>query len=125
MQLQYAFLCEAATVSPDGKLNILGIFNKIASDAFPLELPRIVMVLSCKGQSEEFGLHPLVVRIISSDGHDVVDSLELQIEIPPEGGSANVIGEYNGIEFRSPGHYSFEVTADKQFLASLSLEIAK
>jgi hypothetical protein len=125
MQVQYTFVCEAATVGSDGKLNVLGILNRINAQAFPLRLHRLVLVMSCVGEADEFGLHTIEVRLLTEDGMDHVGPLKLDIEIPQNGGSANLIGEYNGLDFKKPGSYSFEVTADGQYLASLPVEVLK
>lgn len=125
MELRYAFVCEAATVSPDGKLNVLGIFSNITSDEFPLRMNRMVMVVSCTGQASDFGIHSLSIRLLNPDGRDAVEPLSLEIDINSEGGSTNVIGEYNGVEIKEPGPYSFEINIDSRHLASIPLEIAK
>lgn len=123
MQLQYSFLCEAATVSADGKLNVLGIFNRIGFDQFPGRLHRLVLVITCLGGMQDFGMHELDVRLMGPDGMNIVDPLQMHIEIEPEGGSANVIGEYNGVDFKEPGPYSFEVVLDGKHFTSLGLDI--
>lgn len=124
MLVQYTFLCEAATVGSDGKLNVLGIFNRVNTDTVPVKMHRLILVMSCSGSADEEGLHTIEIRLIAEDGQDHVEPLELDIEIPKNGGSANLIGEYNGVEFRSFGSYSFEITSDRHFLASLPLEVS-
>lgn len=123
MQLQYSFICEAATVSADGKLNVLGIFNRIGFPEFPGKIHRLVLVISCLGGTHDFGMHELDVRLMGPDGMNTVDPLNMHIDIEPEGGSANVIGEYNGVEFKEPGPYSFEIQLDGRHFASLALDV--
>lgn len=125
MDLQYAFLCEAATVGRDGKLNVLGIFNRIGFSQFPAKMHRIILVIACKGGVEDFGIHELEVRLMNPDGKNIVDPLKMHIEIEPDGGSANVVGEYNGLDFPNPGPYSFEILLDNQHFTSLELEVAE
>lgn len=123
MQLEYSFLCEAATVSADGKLSVLGIFNRIGFEQYPGRLHRLVLVIACKGGMQDFGMHELDVRLMGPDGSNIVEPLQMHIEIEPEGGSANVIGEYNGIDFREPGPHSFEVVLDGKHFTSLGLDV--
>lgn len=125
MELQYAFLCEAATVGRDGKLNVLGIFNRIGFSQFPVKMHRIILVIACKGGVEDFGIHKLEVRLMNPDGRNIVDPLRMHIEIEPDGGSANVLGEYNGLDFSNPGPYSFEILLDNRHFASLELEVVE
>lgn len=125
MQLQYSFICEAATVSADGKLNVLGIFNRIGFQEYPGRMHRIVLVISCMGGMQDYGMHRLDVRLMGPDGMNIVEPLHMHIDIESEGGSANVIGEYNGLDFKEPGPYSFEIQLDDKHFSSLELDVVE
>jgi hypothetical protein len=45
MHVNLAVLCDAANVSREGKLNILGEFDSIHASSFPLTYPTMVLVV--------------------------------------------------------------------------------
>ena len=45
MDIDLALLADAATIDGSGKLNILGVFDRISASAFPAQHGRMAMVL--------------------------------------------------------------------------------
>lgn len=125
MQLEFAFLCDAATVDSSGKLNVLGIFDALGGEDFPVRFPRITVVVSCLGLPEERRDHSLNIRLLSPDGQDVLEPLALPVELPTGTARARMIGELLQVQFEEPGPYSFEVELDGRPLGSIPLKVTQ
>jgi hypothetical protein len=127
VQVNLAVLCDAANVSREGKLNILGEFDSIHASSFPLTYPTMVLVLRMEAHPTESGDHRLKLRLLDADGQDVVPSLEGEFStgFPPFAGvpvrTAPIILQMHGVRFDQPGHYSFELLVDGHHLRSLPL----
>ena len=126
MELDFALIADAANVSQEGKLNILGIFDTIWAREFPVRHAAMVFVLRVKADFTDQGSHTLEVRLLDADGEQLFRA-EGPIQVP---GSApgrpvkpHVIMGLSGVSFRSPGDYSFEVMIDGQHLKSVPLYI--
>src|SRR5690242_6893273 len=129
VQVNLLVLCDAANVSREGKLNVLGEFDSIHAAAFPLAYPTMVLVVRVEGHATEAGEHQLRLRLLDEDGGDVVPALEGAFPLgpPPYPGapirSAPLILQLHGVRFNSPGHHSFELLVDGQHLRSLPLHV--
>jgi hypothetical protein len=126
MELDFALIADAANVSQEGKLNILGIFDTIWAREFPVRHAAIVFVLRVKADFTEQGAHTLEVRLLDADGEQLFRA-EGPMQVP---GSApgrpvkpHVIMGLSGVSFKTPGDYSFEVTIDGHHVKSVPLYI--
>ena len=123
MQLEYSFLCDAATVSGDGKLNVIGIFDHIGGQAFPVTHRRMYLVVGLRCHVTEVGRHDVEVRLLSMDGADILPPLRMPVEFQRAGTVARLIGELNDVKFEGPGNYTFEVTVDRHHLQTVLLTV--
>lgn len=124
MELDFALIADAANVSQEGKLNILGIFDTIWAREFPVRHAAMVFVLRVKADFTDQGSHSLEVRLLDADGEQLFRA-EGPMQVP---GSApgrpvkpHVIMGLSGVSFRAPGDYSFEVSIDGHHLKSVPL----
>jgi hypothetical protein len=129
MQVNLAVLCDAANVSREGKLNILGEFDSIHASSFPLTYPTMVLVVRMEAHPTEVGEHQLKLQLLDADGQDVVPPLlgEFTTGEPPFPGvpvrTAPIILQMHGVRFARPGHCAFELLVDGHHLRSLPLHI--
>ncbi len=129
MQVNLAVLCDAANVSREGKLNILGEFDSIHVSTFPLIYPTMVLVVRLEAHPTEAGDHRLKLHLVDEDGRDVVPYLhgDFPTGDPPFLGvpirTAPLILQMHGVRFEAPGHYSFELLVDNHHLRSLPLHL--
>jgi hypothetical protein len=129
VQVNLLVLCDAANVSREGKLNILGEFDSIHASAFPLTYPTMVLVVRLEAHPAEAGDHRMKLHLFDEDGGDVVPPLEGEFPTgePPFPGvgirTAPLILQMHGVRFDHPGHYSFELLVDNHHLRSLPLHI--
>jgi hypothetical protein len=126
MEIDLALLADAATVDASGKLNILGIFDRISTSGFPAQHPHIALVLRFTASVKESGTHSVVIRLSDPEGKEVL-SLNGEIMVPP--GSAGAGGRMavpqiinmDRIVFPRPGRYAFDISLDGEHGVSVPL----
>ena len=72
MEVDLALLADAATIDGAGKLNILGIFDRLGTSAFPTRHPRLSLVLRFSAGIQELGRHDVAIVLRAPDGKEVV-----------------------------------------------------
>ena len=113
MKISMAFLADEANVSQEGKLNVLGIFDRIASAGFPVVHPRMVFAFRVQAEFGDTGqTFPLRVRLMNEEG-GVLFEANAEVVAPPvapgELATANQIFNLVGIRFEQPGAYKFVI----------------
>jgi hypothetical protein len=88
MHVSFALFADAANISQEGKLNILGIFDAVQVAQLPALHPRSTFVLRLKANAQDVGVHPLVLRWMNPRGNELWNSsAELEIGGAPPGTS--------------------------------------
>jgi hypothetical protein len=108
-----AFLADEANVSQEGKLNVLGIFDRIAATAFPTVHPRMVFAFRVQsGYADSGQPFPVRVRLMDEDGGVLFDAsgemVAPQVQ-PGEFSTANQVFTLVGVQFQKPGSYKFVI----------------
>lgn len=84
MHISFAVFADAANLSQEGKLNVLGIFDALHVSAFPSMHPRAHFVVRVKGSPADSGTHQLTFRWINPrDAELWTSSGELAVEAGP------------------------------------------
>jgi len=112
MDLTLAVCCDAANVSREGKLNLLGIFNSIHAAEFPCTHPHLALVLRVEARLGEEGVYPLEIQLVDEDGQQLFDingQLSLQGAEPGRPMTAQTIMDINNLQLPRPGTYAFEI----------------
>ncbi len=65
MHVAFALFADAANVSQEGKLNILGVFDALHVGSSPAVHPRAHLVVHIKGSSLDTGSHTVSLRWLS------------------------------------------------------------
>lgn len=124
MDVDLAVIADAANVSQEGKLNILGVFDTIWAREFPCRHAVMVFVLRVRADFTDKGAHQLEIRLMDADGAQLFKA-EGPLNVPggPPGRpiKPHVIMGLGGISFPRAGDYSFEVMIDGRHLKSVPL----
>ncbi len=129
MDIDLALLADAATLDAAGKLNLLGVFDRIQTASFPARHDRIAMVLRFQGVLAEAGVHELSIRLVGPEQEEMLSFTgELRFAPGPAeyGGSIRVphLINLNGIVFPGPGRYVFDVTLDGEHVRSIPMMVS-
>jgi hypothetical protein len=119
MELDLALLADAANVTREQKLNILGEYDTLISNQETLRLPPgSVLILRVIAHINELGApHTVGVRLRDGDGNLRWSSPDLEVKFPePEvhglPSRCHIIAGIGGLPFPDEGSYEFEVSLD-------------
>jgi hypothetical protein len=86
MHISFALFADAANLSQEGKLNILGVFDAVQVGTMPTMHPRATLVMRLKGSASDAGSHTVGLRWLNPNGEELWSSLgQLEIAVPPNG----------------------------------------
>lgn len=126
MKVNFAVLAEYANLTADGRLNIMGVFNRIYASTFPARHVTMQLVMRLAAHPAEYGKPQQVnVRLANADGHKL---FELGAEItvtddPTRLGYVDQILGLNNIPFATAGDYSFDVLINNNHEFAIPLQV--
>jgi uncharacterized protein DUF6941 len=128
MEIDLALLADAATVDGSGKLNILGVFDRITAGQFPVQHGRIALVLRFQAGVGDVGKHKLGIRLVGPSGKEIVGlNGEIQFGAGKQAAEGGVrvpqILNLDGIVFESAGLYNFDVNVDGEHHVSVPMTV--
>ncbi|HIA73191.1 MAG TPA: hypothetical protein EYO20_06795 [Gemmatimonadetes bacterium] len=128
MDVDLALLADAATIDGAGKLNILGIFDRLHTPNFPARHPKMALVLRFSAPLTETGRHDIEITLKDPAGIELI-RLDGEMYLAPgpgaTGGSIRVphVLNMDGLVFPNPGTYAFDVRVDGVHHVSLPLAV--
>lgn len=113
MEVPLALLADYANVSREGKLNVMGVFNRIWASEFPAVHPEMQLVFRLEAGPAERGQEKTVeVKLLEADGKEIrhltgnlrvaEESQELTIQI-------DQIIKLTNVAFEKAGPYRFDI----------------
>ena len=126
MQIKLALLADYANVTAEGKLNILGIFDRIAVQQIPAVHPQMHLILRLEAHpAERDRVHNIEIRLYDPDGHTV---FEVKGDIVPHGTpgqtiATNQILTLNNLQLNKPGGYTFVVFVNNDLKSEVTLGV--
>ncbi|MCL6589091.1 MAG: hypothetical protein K6U80_03975 [Firmicutes bacterium] len=130
MQIRFAFLCDYAQESGNGKISALGI----GIDSFHIvdlrqPAPSFCLVVNIEANRSEAGQKHMEIHLMDSDGKSVTEPLhgEISLQGPPSGMKikAGIVIYYNGIIFPNYGPYLLSIVIDGHEMTSLPIYVAQ
>jgi len=127
MEVDLALLADAATIDGSGKLNILGIFDRLTTTAFPTRHPRLSLVLRFSAGIQELGKHEVEIQLKAPDGKQLVRiDGEMNLSPGPRAGGVVLVPHVlnmDGLVFPVAGRYFFDVRVDGEHQVSIPLSV--
>jgi hypothetical protein len=127
MEVILALLADAANISQEGKLNVLGSFNNINASAFPYAHPQMVLVMRFDASRAEIGqTKQLEIRLIDPDGKSL-GTLSATFQVPdgPTGqriSMGNILPLVN-TAFERAGDHSFAILINGETKDEVGLKV--
>lgn len=129
MDVAFALLADAANVSREGKLNVLGAFDRIHGAQFPLTWPRMVLVTRFVASAAEYGQEKSIEIItLDADGKRLGAATgKMQVPTPDAGGRPLKINHIlpMTLTFPGPGEYSIEILVNGESKAAVPLDVVQ
>ncbi len=128
MDVAFALLADAANISREGKLNILGAFDRIYGSKFPLTWPRMVLVTRFEASAAEYGSEKsLEIVTLDADGMRLGSaSGKIKIGTGQSGRQIKINHVLPmGMTVPAPGQYSIEILVNGEPKAAVPLEVVQ
>jgi hypothetical protein len=127
MRVKVALLADYSNVSREGKLNILGIFDTIYAQSFPVTHAHMQLVIRFEGGPEEAGTsRQIEVQLLSQDGTSLFrlpGTIAVQRGESGEPVRADHILSLTNVGFAEAGRYVFEIAVDGRVEATVPLRV--
>ena len=125
MKLLYTLLCDYAFLSVDRKVNIIGVFETINAQKFPVTHPKFVIVGSVAPSKKDFKMSINIVE--KSTGESVIkDVHEREVSLPEEQNqNFNFIVEVINTNFAKAGEYNVEIKIDGKVIGETPLRVVE
>jgi hypothetical protein len=126
--MRLGVLCDHALVSQDGKLSLIGIFDRIAVPGLPIQHPRFFVVAVFDMAP---GNHMVRVELLDPTGHSVLQGQEqgapegvpIPVTVAAAGQSGNLIAELNLLPLEFAGRYDFNLYVGDDRVGTIPLNV--
>jgi hypothetical protein len=126
MQVSFALFADAANLSQEGKLNVLGVFDALQVGSIPAVHPRAHLVVHLKGSPSDVGRHTVTLRWINPQGSELWNSTgELNVGQPPSGVTEMDLPLIAQIDLPidSSGAFHMSVSLDDKMSAEVPVQV--
>jgi hypothetical protein len=129
MHVSFALFADAANLSQEGKLNILGVFDAVQVATMPTVHPRATLVLRLKGTSSDVGRHTVALRWINPTGSELwssVGELDVGSAAPPPNTPTDMdlpLIAAIDLPLDEVGGYTMQIALDNQVHANVKLQV--
>jgi hypothetical protein len=126
MHVSFALFADAANLSQEGKLNILGVFDALQVASLPAVHPRAHLVVHLKGSGTDVGKHTVSFRWLSPNGQELWTSTgDLNVGPPPPGVAEMdlpLIAQLD-LPMDSAGSYSMAIAIDGDHTIDVGVQV--
>ncbi len=129
IEISLALLADCANVSREGKLNVLGIFDRISTQSLPATHPQMQLVITLEADRWDADKsHKLGIELIDADGAKLLAMEgDLKFNQPPPGEQVRInhIFQLNNLRFEHFGNYEFKILINNEVRKSVPLSITE
>jgi hypothetical protein len=126
MHVSFALFADAANLSQEGKLNILGVFDALQVASLPAIHPRAHLVVHLKGTGADVGSHTVSLKWLSPSGQELWNSSgDLNVGAPPPGVSEMdlpLIAQLD-LPIDATGAYTMAIAIDGDHTVDVGLQV--
>lgn len=115
MKLRLSAVCETARERPDGRLDLVGVFNELSAPGFPARQDRMTVVFLVEWSADEAGRQPLRADLVDDAGRKII-TIQGHTDVEARGSDRSppqtrLIMPLEMVVFPKPGRYRFELLA--------------
>ena len=126
METEIFTLCDFAQDN-NGKLTIVGTFDRITPPAFPYVHPTCSIAGRLRFSQRELGSHKFQIKLNAPDGKEVIPVIEgdIQVNKNPETDytAINFALNLGQVKFEKAGKYAIELLIDGEWVSGLTLTV--
>lgn len=113
----------------NGKLVIVGTFDSIYAQSFPLVQPVCAISLRIRFANSQSGVHKIKIKLFDPEKNELqsIDG-EVTVKQSQDGRSYETINlamKVGNLQFKTPGLYSFELHIDDEWQSGLPLNVVR
>ncbi len=113
MRLLTFAVCDQAAATPNGRLDLHGVFHDLYAPGFPARQDRMTLVVCIEWDRDDDGLHRLRVDIRGPDGRPAL-TVDGESEVTPRPAErppprTQLVMPLENVVFPVPGRYDFDV----------------
>ena len=126
MHISFALFADAANLSQEGKLNVLGAFDAVQVATLPAVHPRATLVVRLKGGRTDVGSHVLALSWVNPRGAELWSSSgEVAVGAPPPGVHDMDLPDIITLDLPldASGAYAMRVSLDGSLTAEIPLQV--
>jgi hypothetical protein len=127
MRLLLAVVCEDAAARPDGRLDIVGIFDELQAPGFPAAQDRMTVVFIMEWSDHEHGRQEFRADLVDDQSRKVL-TIEGHTDVAPGSGRhprTQLIMPLERVVFPRAGEYRFMLQVGDVTLTALSLRLSR
>jgi hypothetical protein len=128
MQIVMAVACDSA-VEYAGRLSLLGTFDTLETDHFPLVKAQCSLAIQIRWDNDEEGLHTVRVHFMDQDGRTVLHDLKAAtlVKVPPGHNvvTTTTIINLQQVRFPKDGCSLIEILVDERIETEIQIQIHK
>ncbi|MEX2466123.1 MAG: hypothetical protein WD995_04390 [Gemmatimonadota bacterium] len=113
MHLRFAAVCDEAHATPEGKLELHGVYHDLAAPGFPAKQDRMMLVLVLEWGRRDHGRFRFRADLEDEEGTaSLTVEGETEVPTPAEGNPpsrSQLLMPMEGVVFPHPGQYVFRV----------------
>ncbi|MBI4691472.1 MAG: hypothetical protein HY754_14570 [Nitrospirae bacterium] len=129
VQVALALLADCANISREGKLNIMGIFDRINASNVPATHPQLQLVMTLEADRGDADKeHKIEIELIDADGtklFSIGGDLKFGSPLPGEQIRINHIIQLNNLNFNHFGNYDFKIRINNEVRKSVPLSVVE
>ncbi len=118
MHLRFSAVCEDARTTPDGKVDVHGVYHDLAAPGFPARQDRLVLVLVLEWEREDHGRFLFKADLEDETGKaSLTVEGETEVHHPKPGhppARSQLIMQLEDVVFPRAGQYQFRVQVKGQ-----------
>jgi hypothetical protein len=120
--MRLGVLCDHALVGQDGKLSLIGIFDRIAVPGLPVQHPRFFVVAVFDMAPGDYVVR---VELLDPTGSNVLQDqgVEIPVGVVAPGQSGNLVAELNMLPLEFAGRYDFNLYVEADRIGAISLTV--
>ena len=128
MEVAFALLADGANVSREGKLNILGAFDRLYASKFPFTWPRMMLVARFVASAAEYGTEKSIEIVTMDADGKKLGTASGKMTLPASASGRELKINHilpMTITFPSTGEYSIEILINGEPKATVPLEVVQ
>lgn len=129
MKVSLALVADYANISREGKLNILGIFDRIGAQSVPAVHSQMQLIMRLEAdRAESEREHKVEIQLIDADGHKlfaIAGNIKFGAPPPGEHIKVNHIMQLNNLQFDHYGVYEFKILINNEVRISVPLAVVE